>query len=664
MTYTEKQLSLENLKEKEETKDILSKKITETISTLKLLKDCQKQFPEVIELEPLTHTIEWIELMKKDLESERMPDYYMSEAIDQMNNLQTRNIPKNKEELQSSLTTRTGDEEDFSRIKRRRNIIETISNFKHSLPKAQTYNILSKIDFAQGNCVIVGPNGCGKTMLANTFTQSFTHKSKGTVIPAQRLLIAPDITCIPIYEETNNYYQRYQNKIKDSKKTYNCNNTNFIPHDLAEENVSEFQTVLLQFCADFHHVASLTYLNKNGNSPITTKAEEAINIWNDLMQEHKLTLNMNGCFSLETKEDVIKIHLMSEGEKEILYLIGRVLFAPQNGYIIVDEPEIHLHKAIVNKLWDKLEQVRKDCHFVYLTHDLDFATSRNAQKCWIKRYHYPSHWEIETIEGSEIPEKLLLEILGSRKDILFCEGKENSLDTQIFEILFPNYTIIPSGSCSNVISYTKAFNNMPNKTTNAYGIIDRDFRPDKQIEDFKGKKIYSYDVSEIENLFLVEKFVEGFSKQIKSEDYLKETDFKELVRQEFKDQIERQALNYVTAKINYYYDENKFHEQTTIEKMKTEYDNFCSSINIENEYIERKAYLNKICESNNYNEIIKVYNNKGLFHIIEKVMKLKDYIKRALKYLRESDEAKTILLEKFPLELQKAEDKENDERRD
>jgi len=47
---------------------------------------------------------------------------------------------------------------------------------------------------------------------------------------------------------------------------------------------------------------------------------------------------------------------MSDGERVSLYLIGQFLCAPENSIIIVDEPEIHLHKSLVDKLWNKIEE--------------------------------------------------------------------------------------------------------------------------------------------------------------------------------------------------------------------------------------------------------------------------------------------------------------------
>ena len=56
---------------------------------------------------------------------------------------------------------------------------------------------------------------------------------------------------------------------------------------------------------------------------------------------------------------------MSDGERVIFYVVGRVMLAKESSLIIVDEPEMHLHKAILNKLWDILEEKRKRLH-VYI----------------------------------------------------------------------------------------------------------------------------------------------------------------------------------------------------------------------------------------------------------------------------------------------------------
>ncbi|GHV17087.1 hypothetical protein FACS1894169_11730 [Bacteroidia bacterium] len=87
-------------------------------------------------------------------------------------------------------------------------------------------------------------------------------------------------------------------------------------------------------------------------------------------------------FSVKDGVNVYQPIQMSDGEKVLLFLIAQVLQAPKDGFIVVDEPEMYLHKTILKKLWDRLEKERPDCLFIYLTHDLDFATSgKSSERC-------------------------------------------------------------------------------------------------------------------------------------------------------------------------------------------------------------------------------------------------------------------------------------------
>ena len=55
--------------------------------------------------------------------------------------------------------------------------------------------------------------------------------------------------------------------------------------------------------------------------------------------------------------------------------------------IVIDEPELHLHRSLMDKLWNKLEELSLDKTLVYITHDLDFAASRTgAKKIWVQGY--------------------------------------------------------------------------------------------------------------------------------------------------------------------------------------------------------------------------------------------------------------------------------------
>ncbi|EJJ4544266.1 DUF4435 domain-containing protein, partial [Campylobacter coli] len=185
-------------------------------------------------------------------------------------------------------------------------------------------------------------------------------------------------------------------------------------------------------------------------------------------------------------------------------LISKILTIPNNEQqiIIIDEPELHLHPSLTNRLWDILEKHRQDCLFIYITHDLNFASSRtNSDKFWIKSYN-GEKWEFEQISTNEImPQELFLKLLGTRRNVLFIEGKNNSLDFKIYSVLYPQYQIITCGSCEKVIQYTKAFNDQSAlHGFKAYGIIDRDYRSQNEINALMNKDINVLKVAEVENL--------------------------------------------------------------------------------------------------------------------------------------------------------------------
>ena len=92
--------------------------------------------------------------------------------------------------------------------------------------------------------------------------------------------------------------------------------------------------------------------------------------------------------------------------------------------------------------------------------------------------------------------------------MLFVEGDSSSYDTQLYSVLYPNYHVVACGGCSQVISRTKAFRNCQAlHDCEVYGIIDRDYRCDYEIDKYREDNIFTLEVAEVENLFLVEELV-------------------------------------------------------------------------------------------------------------------------------------------------------------
>ena len=521
----------------------------------------------------------------------------------------------------------------------------------------ETYDFYKKLGFAQKNTVLVGANGCGKTSLANLLKRTLDIRD-GIVIPAQKLLIIPKFSNTPNLASTKTYFEQYQNDILSDKVTFDAKRMDDFDYTLTQRYGSEMVKVLGILLGERQVMINRGAAKiKDGQNivfnDIRSTLDDVMAIWNGLIEHRQLDCDENNLLKIKYEDTSYDAHEMSDGERVIIYHTGRVLLAPKNSLIIVDEPEIHLHKTIANKLWDDLEAQRKDCTFIYFTHDLDFASSRIAQKGWIKEFKYPNNWHIELIEENVIPEELQLKLVGSRKKILFCEGDtQNSIDKFVFEILFPDYTIQPVESCKTVIAYTRAFNKLENVPIKAYGLIDRDFRNEEQLKKLEKESIYSYSVAEIENLFLIEDFIVKFA-QYKHEP-IDIDELKNKVIQTANDNMESQLAAYITNAINYTFTESHIKRADTKEKVSINFADFITSIDIEKLYKEQKQKIEKIISDRNYNELIKIINHKGLITLVAQAFrytKQKDYIEKALSFLREEESGRIILKKYFPESL-------------
>lgn len=579
----------------------------------------------------ILYTIAWIREIKEDMEKDIIPPSY-------------NNMLMNSFDFLSPML-------DVIRQNKRDNTIENSENLdKHFLPQItaniDSYRFYKCLGFAQENTVVVGANGCGKTTLANTLQKSLNIKD-GIVIPAQKLLIIPTFSSTPNYAATTETYNKYQRTILNDKQTYNASKENDIPYSTTIQYGSEFKTVLAtlysermakrnRFCDAFEKGKNPT------KQELQSVLDRVINIWNFLIEHRCLLCDDSNNLVLKGKDlkGNYPAFQMSDGERIILYLVGRVLLAPEKALIVIDEPEMHLHKTIVDKLWNRLEQERQDCVFLYLTHDLQFAASRNGRKAWIRSFEYPSKWNIDNIDENDIPEELLLKLLGSRKKILFCEGKKNSLDSKLFELLFEDYTITPVETCKDVINFTKSFNKIPNTVAKAYGIIDHDFRSKEQLSKLEEQNVFSYDVAEVENLFLLPDVIEGFAKY--KNERCNIDDIKMSILKKFEQDKQTQTSLFVSSAINAYFKSSHISVGNEKEEVKRNFQNFISKVNIDQLFQERESYIDDIIAHKEYEKAILLYNNKGLHSVIEKYFDMGNYRFKALDYLRKTKEIEPI----------------------
>lgn len=534
-----------------------------------------------------------------------------------------------------------------------------ISNIQRGTTElTESFDFFAQLDFLNTNIVLIGANGSGKTTLSERLKEIISERA-GVIIGAQKILIIPQFTNITLSNEiTESKLAETYGFSKSSKVTFQTDKSDSLPYDYVVKHGNIFRRLIENLLSNHNSfVHSRDRRAKAGeivDYGMKSNLEKTLEIWNGLLESRTLKCDDGVNLVLDGKDvpNPYPAYMMSDGEKVALYYITQVLQAPEKGLIVIDEPEMYLHKTILHKLWNRLEIERSDCQFIYLTHDLEFASSRiGANKFWVKAFIYPQKWEIKPLPENEIPEEMLLELVGSRKRILFCEGKStSSFDKQIYEVLFSNYTLKTVETCTNVITYTKAYNKVGDFETEAFGIIDADHRSDTQLNKLKDDNIYGLALAEIENLLLSEKFLINLAPEImcskKEVDLIKEEVIKKLT-----EDIELQSANYVSSKINLYFAESHVSKGNKKADVVGNFQEFTDKVKIEEWYSDRIEFLQKIIDAKDYDAIIKVYNNKGLAAIVNKHFKISNFTERAIKHLSQSKEAQEILKGYFPSAL-------------
>ena len=381
--------------------------------------------------------------------------------------------------------------------------------------------------------------------------------------------------------------------------------------------ISEYEKLILQLQSEeFEAAVNFKEACKTNNEvdPPITKIDIIQAIWEKMFPHNRLIRKSGFIELVSTGRDSNSYTAgrMSDSEKLVFYLIGAALCACPN-----EEPETLLHNSIKNQLWDEIEAIRPDCTFVYLTHDIDFATSRSdSKRIWIRSYDADhSVWDYELIESNEsFPEEVYMEILGSRKPILFIEGTDtNSIDSKLYPFIFPDYLVKPMGGCQKVIETTKAFGQLKDfHTLDSKGIVDRDRRTQGEINYLREQHIYVPDVAEVENLLMIEDVIKTVAKRLMKDpdDVFKQV--KENVVRLFQKELDSQVILHAKHQVRKKLETTVDRKITTVEQLTEHVESIRLNIHVEEIYKNIKEEFESYIETENYKSILRVYNQKGM----------------------------------------------------
>lgn len=465
--------------------------------------------------------------------------------------------------------------------------------------------------------VLLGANGSGKTRLSVWIEKNMQNVHR---ISAQKSLSMPEV----VRPSTRDLaMEEFLYGMTDLNKDWLRNNGKLSGRwgsNPATYLLNDFDKLLtLLHTEEYEESVDFKDKYEEGKDipkPVT-KLDIIQNIWEEVLPHRKLKKRAGKIevYSNEKPDEIYNASQMSDGERLVFYFIGEIICAPKDSVIIVDEPENHLHTSIIKKLWDMIETVRSDCKLVFLTHDIDFAITRNKSKLiWLKSYSGDEIWDYEVIDDVEnIPNDIYLEIIGSRNPILFIEGEKASFDYRIYQQLFKDFTIVPLGSCEKVIETTKAFNQLTHfHNLLAKGIIDRDRRTEEEINAYAGNQIFVPHVAEVENLFIVEDVIKIVATLQRKEPVEIFERHKEKVIALFENELHNQAYEYATYRVKARTLRELDGKFKSFKEFNENYSN-CLKDN-DNQRIFDEIYntFQEFIKKHEYNNIIKVFNHKGL----------------------------------------------------
>lgn len=323
-----------------------------------------------------------------------------------------------------------------------------------------------------GPVVIIGPNGSGKTRKARDITATcsieFVNALRNTRIPLNLPAMA--------YSEAETQFVNTRNQSRGTHWDW----------------TNEFDFLLSSLMAQ-HATDAIKFMDasKAGEEPPDTNdaLQRIRDLWANAFPDRKLVIeDYRPIIRSTTSGEAVEYsaQTMSDGERTAIYLAGRV-FRAQEGVLIIDEPENHLHSHLAGRLWDEFEEARPDLRFVYITHDLSFARSRRNATYVIAS---PSNGLEAVNLGTDLPDDVAEVLLGAAsvsfhaRRAIFCEGGKNDRDAALYRAWFNDRdTVVEAvGSsemvhrCISVLSGGRMIRNLQ-----AVGIIDRDFHTDEYL---------------------------------------------------------------------------------------------------------------------------------------------------------------------------------------
>ena len=351
---------------------------------------------------------------------------------------------------------------------------------------------------------------------------------------------------------------------------------------------------------------------------------------------------------------IFGIEQMSDGERNAMIMASQVITAERGCVLLIDEPERHLHRAIIVSFLKALFEHREDCVFIISTHEVALpAANPDAEVLMLRSCQWGTEdcesWDAVHLDStSRLPEELKLAILGSREKILFVEGESTSMDCPIYTALFPDISVRPMGDCKEVIRAVRVLRKTQDRHhIEVFGLIDLDNRTDENVAELEDDGIFALDVYSVEGLYYCSEVIAAVARQ--QAESLDGRDADQLIKaaedEAFQvlhndDKLDERMAEYrCDRRILLNLADGKSIQDKKVER---------KSISIEAIYDEALAEYKKAVTSRDINKLVARYPLKAsrVFEVIAKALECRDkhvYQSMVIARIKKDDELKASL---------------------
>ena len=514
------------------------------------------------------------------------------------------------------------------------NILALLSDYHDKLFGLRYLKFLSE---EKKTVVFVGPNGCGKTTLLRNLINA-TGEDQIGYYPADRLLVIND--SYNPERDFATFSKSYQNADKYASDIDNQSQAHYIVQQIN-------QTITL---FEKKRATEMDLYAKGKLRLEDSLTEKILGIWNELIKDR--ILFSEGALKVQTLGGTeYPIKYLSSGEKSIFYFLACIFLKEKKSYYFVDEPENNLNPSIVSKLWDIIEKHREGSIFVYLTHDSNFVASRiNSKLFWIEKYD-GTEWAYKPLpENDNLPQHLMVALVGNREPVLFCESQdEYKYDDIVFKMMFPEFKVIPAAGCDAVIAKVKAYSisGLPQK---AFGIIDCDYKDQSYLEGQETDGIFHLPFFEIENFLFSEEIITGVIATFSRDKENAFANLKSALKNDFISKKEQWIIRKIAFRLRETFFTGKIKRLKDFPELKVEYTSFSSSVDLDALHASYEAEIQRVIDADDYNTLLRYYDNKGIFTMFLPQLKLENkmpYKEAVFTYLSEHKDVLTGLRSKY-----------------